>query len=402
LDSKTINALTLPPGRSEEVYWDTSLPGFALRWRRSGGRAWIVQYRNGAGRSLKYTLGAFEKLAVADARQAARTILGAVAVGRDPQGEKLAARLAGVHTLRSAVDAYLAARQPELRPASFKVTKLYLTGTAYFGPLHRAAITTIGRADIAARLGAITRNVSPTTARQALRALSSFFGWTIGQGLLGNAANPTIGVHVPAAPPARERVLSDSELVAIWRGCGDDEFGRIIRLLILLGARRAEIGGIRKSECNFEAATWLLPGSRAKNGHAMLVPLPPAALTIISKAAQRAGRDHLFGERADCGFTGWIKCKNELDRRLGSAVEPWRVHDLRRSTATKLGDIGVAPHIVETILNHVGGHKGGVAGVYNRSPYEREVRTALLRWSEHVLDLVEGRASKIIPMPITA
>jgi integrase len=398
LDAKTINGLDLPDGKDEEFFWDESLPGFGLRMRKSGGKSWVVQYRNRAGRTLKYTLGALKKIAPPEARKSAKGILGAVAVGGDPQNDKVQARLADVHTLRSVIDAYLAARKPELRPASFKVTKLYLTGAAYFGPLHRAAITAIGRADIASRLGTIAREVSPTTARQAFLALSGLYSWATGEGLVGNAVNPTIGVNVPAVPPPRERVLSDAELVAIWHGCEDDDFGRVVRLLIMLGSRRAEIGGLRWSELNLEAAAWLLPGARAKNKRAMLVPLPPAALEIINKVVPQEGRDCLFGERGAAGFTDWAPSKRRLDERLGSAVGTWRIHDIRRSVATKMGDLGILPHTVEAVLNHQSGHKRGVAGVYNRSPYEREVRSALLLWSEHVLALVEDREEKIVPM----
>ena len=223
--------------------------------RAGGGKSWIVQYRNRAGHTRRYTLGALEKLAPLEARKAAKKILGAVAVGDDPQSEKVQARLAVEHTLRSVVDRYLAARKSELRPASFKVTKLYLTGTAYFGPLHRTAITAITHADLATRNTAMRRDISNTTARQAFHALSGLYAWAAGEGLMGNApANPTILVNVPAAPAPRERVLSDAELIAIWRACEDDDFGRIMKLLILLGARRAEIGGLRRSELSSRRA----------------------------------------------------------------------------------------------------------------------------------------------------
>jgi hypothetical protein len=114
----------------------------------------------------------------------------------------------------------------------------------------------------------------------------------------------------------------------------------------------------------------------------MLVPLAPAALSIINAVVRQEGRDNLFGERAGC-FTSWTKCKHALDAHLDGAVQPWRIHDIRRSVATKMGDLGVQPHVIEAVLNHQGGHKRGVAGVYNRSPYEREVKAALALRARH-------------------
>ena len=114
----------------------------------------------------------------------------------------------------------------------------------------------------------------------------------------------------------------------------------------------------------------------------------------------RSARDHLFGDRAVDGFTNWGSGKLELDRRLAGAVKgPWRLHDVRRTVATGMADIGIEPHHVEAVLNHYGGHRAGIAGVYNRSGYERAVAAALVRWAEHVLALVEGRAAKVLAFP---
>src|SRR5262249_41827497 len=152
-------------------------------------------------------------------------------------------------------------------------------------------------------------------------------------------------------------------------------------------------------EFDIEARTWTLPAERSKNSRAVTVTLPPAAYEIIRAVydldflihQQYGERDCLFGTESDAGFARWRFSKTALDQRLGDAVKPWRIHDIRRTVATRMADIGIQPHIVEAVLNHYSGHRAGVAGVYNRSPYEREVKTALLRWSAHVLDLVEGR-----------
>jgi integrase len=187
-------------------------------------------------------------------------------------------------------------------------------------------------------------------------------------------------------------------LATLWRACGENDHGRIIRLLILLGSRRAEVGGMRWSEFDLEAGTWTLPRERSKNDRPHTITLPPPAVAVIRSVPRWAGRDHLFGDRAGDGFTSWSNSKAELDRRLTGAVKLWRVHDIRRTVATGMADIGVEPHVIEACLNHYGGHRRGVAGVYNRSTYERAVKAALARWAEHVTALVEGREHKVISL----
>jgi integrase len=399
LDAKAITAMTLPRERAEEIYWGTELEGFGLRLRRRRDgsllRTYAVQYRVD-GHTRRKTVGSADKISLAQARDAARKDLARVELGHDPQAERAAKRREATHTVRATVATYLEARQPELRPASFRVTELYLTG-GYFRAVHSKAITAVTRADVAACTRTILRNHSRSTASAARRALSAFFAWTIADGLLGNGANPVDGSHRPDDPTPRDHVPTAEELVTIWSGCGDDDFGRIVRLLILLGSRRSEVAGMRWSEIDPEAGTWTLPAERSKNHRPHIVTLPPAALAIV-RTVPRTSRDHLFGSRASVGFTSFNKAKRELDRRLGSTVRPWRIHDLRRAVATGLIDIGVEPHHVEACLNHYSGHRAGVAGTYNRSSYTRPIAASLARWSEHLAAMIEGRDSKIVPL----
>src|SRR5262249_36937879 len=100
--------------------------------------------------------------------------------------------------------------------------------------------------------------------------------------------------------------------------------------------------------------------------------------------------DPLFGQRAE-GFTSWQKAR--LDHGIS---KPWRLHDIRRSVATGMADLGIQPHVIEAILNHVSGHKAGVAGIYNRSTYAREMKNALAVWSAHVESIVTGSERKVV------
>jgi len=394
LDTKTVPALALGKGQRELFAWDSELAGFGLRLQGRR-RTYIAQYRAG-GRTRRVTIGTAERLSPAQARAGARKLLARVSLGDDPQDEKAARRAAAERTFAKVVEVYLAAKKRTLRPTSFTITQLYLTGP-YFRPLHAHGIGEIEHPDIAARLSAIIRNHSTNTAAAARRHLSALFTWAMEEGWVKQ--NPVIGTRKPEDPKPRTRVLSDTELVATWNACGEDDFGYIVRLLVLLGKRPQEIGGMRKNEFDFEAGTWELPEERSKNHRAHMIHLPPPALRIVRMAFPLGERDHLFGARSVRGFNEWANGKAALDRRLGGSVKPWQLRDLRRSVATKMADIGIQPHIVEAVLNHYSGHRAGVAGVYNRSPYEREVKAALIRWSEQMLALVEGRDKrKIVPL----
>jgi integrase len=399
LDANAIAAINLA-GKRDLIVFDEELPGFGLRLRASGDRvrrSWIAQYR-AHGRTRRMLIGAVEKVAPADARKAAKRILAGVALGGDPQGSKAQGRREAARTVRSAVDAYLQARQGELRPGSYRIARLYLTGS-YFKSLHPLALGSVTRSDVAAAVRTVVNKHSSTTAASARRHLSSFFSWTISEGLLGDGANPVDGAFSPDGGAARDRVLSNDELVAVWRACLDDDFGKIVRLLILSGARRTEVGGMRRSELDLEAGTWMLPAQRSKNHHAHTITLPAAALGII-RTVLGNGRDCLFGDRSPVGFTAWGFAKNGLDRRLAGAVKPWRLHDLRRTVATGMADLGIEPHHIEAVLNHFGGHRAGVAGVYNRSGYERAVASAMQRWADHVEHLVSGKkADTVVKLP---
>lgn len=394
ITAKTVGALKLPHGKHDAIYFCDDLPGFGYRLRVSAERvrrSWVAQYRS-FGRTRRVLLGPAELLNVEQARAAAKKVLARVTLGHDPQAEKIARRQKDTHSLKGIVADYLAFKQRTVRPRTYAEIVRYLTGN-FFKPLHNVPIDQITRKDVAARLTKITLENGSITASRARIALSGFYVWAMGQGLA--EANPVIGTTRPLEGKPRERVLDDGELAAIWKACDDDAFGKVIRLLILTGARRAEVGGMRWSEIDLEKGTWSLPSERVKNGRAHTLPLTPLALSIIESVPRRVGRDHLFGTRSDGGLSHWHQ-KAELDQRL--TIKPWRVHDLRRTLATRLCDLGIAPHIVEQILNHQSGHRGGVAGIYNRSSYANEVKAALALWSDHIRTLVEGGERKVVPM----
>jgi integrase len=410
LDAKTVAALTLPAGRSDVIYFDATMPGFGYRLRLgSGGKvlqSWVVQYKR-AGATRRLLLGS-SVLGVEAARTAAKKALAKVELGGDPQGDKAKQRAQATNSLKAAVADYLEAKRPltaeeaqrrragtrdrkRVRPRTIIELVRYLQGPA-FKPLHGMALDQITRRDVAARLSRIDAESGPVAAKRARGSLSAFYTWAMSQGL--TEVNPVIGTVAPEGGEARERTLTDDELTAVWRACKDDGYGRIVKLLILLGARRQEVGGIVWSELDLDKAMWTLPAARSKNGRAHTLPLMPMAMEIIRSVPRMASRAQLFGERGATGFTGWAACKNRLDARSGTA--DWTIHDIRRTVATRMADIGIAPHVIEAILNHYSGHRAGPAGVYNRSNYPREVRAALALWEDHIRMLVEGTGRKVL------
>jgi integrase len=395
LTAKTLPR-ALPEGKNDAIFWDSDLIGFGLRMRAASGgrilRSWICQYRNAAGRTRRKLVGSAVTLTAEQARAEAKKVLAQVALGGDPQGDKTARRQKDVHNLRGVVDDYLAAKKLQVRVRTHAENVRYLTGP-HFRALHAMPVDQVSRRDVAGCLTRITADSGSITAARARSALSAFYAWTLGNGLA--ESNPVVGTFAPDAGKPRDRVLTDEELVAVWRASGDDSFGTIIKLLILTAARRAEVGGMRWSEL-LERGSWHLPVARSKNKRARSLPLPPLALSIIEAVPRRADRDQLFGSRSPDGLTHW-HAKAELDRRLGE-MKPWRLHDLRRTAATRMADLGVQPHIVEVILNHHSGFRSGVSGTYNRSPYEREVKAALALWADHVRALVDGVPSKVVPL----
>jgi integrase len=398
LTTKTIAALTLPADKHDVIHFDSEVRGLGFRLRRAADgstlKTWVYQYRH-LGRSRRLLLGP-EAIGAEKARALAKENLAKVWQGHDPSAEKAGRRNADKFTLRKAIDEFLAAKQRQLRPRTFVEMKRYLT-TGYFKPLHNVPIDTITRQDVALRIRTIANESGNPTAAQARAKLSALYTWCMQEGLVNT--NPIIGTRKPPENKSRDRVLDDSELAAVWKACGDDDFGRIIRLMILTACRREEIGGMAWSEFAPNASSWTLPAERSKNGRPLTLPMMPMMRTIVESVPKLATRDQLFGEDSLKGFTSWAFHKRTIDRHLAGQGRPWKLHDLRRSVATKMADIGIAPHVIEAVLNHHGGHRAGVAGVYNRSPYEREVRNALGLWEDHIRALVAGGERKVLAYP---
>jgi integrase len=398
--------LRVPPGARDVLVFDDALPGFFIRKFQSGKASYGVKYNVGA-QQRRLTLGAVVPGVLAERRKMAADILARARLGQDVVGNKLAA--AGKHstTLGEVVPRYLEAREGELRPKSYSEARRYLERA--WLPLHKHHIDGITRQNVVAIVDDLERASGKVSADRARTTLSGLFGWAIDRGYLDS--NPTLNIRARAQNGARARVLSEPELAAVWNACDEsDDFSRIVRLLILTGQRRAEIGDLAWPEIDLEKRQIELPETRTKNGRSHIVPLSGEALVILAAIPMRDGRDLVFGNGAG-GFSGWSKAKAELDARMAKiraqaahksgskSMPPFTLHDIRRSVVTHLHELGFAPpHVVESLVNHISGHQGGVAGVYNKAQYLHERRQALAHWGAHVAALVEGCKSKIVPI----
>jgi integrase len=244
--------------------------------------------------------------------------------------------------------------------------------------------------------GTNARNKEPSEprARSMYSALSTMFGWLRERRVV--ASSPLTNLTRPDPPAARERVLGDDEIKKFWRATAElpEPFASALRLMLLTGQRREEVAGMRRSELSADLATWSLPGARTKNKRPHVVPMPPVAREIIAARLDAGKQLHdmldpngdqlVFTTTGTTPISGWSKMKRILDS-LMTGVPPWVIHDLRRTAVTGMAEMGIAPHVVELIVNHVSGHKAGIAGIYNRSEQMPARRAALERWADHVV-----------------
>jgi integrase len=379
-------------------HWDSALPGFGLRVFATGRISWVVQYRTADRRQRRLALGDVRRLSLVEAKGKARELLAQVALGQDPQGDRHKVRQAS--RVIDLVDAYLEDAKRRRKPRSFIEIERSLRKAAAM--LHHLRAERVERRDVVGLLNRIKVESGPFAANRVRAYLSAMWNWGIRSGIV-DGTNPIAITLPPAAEKSRDRVLADAELALIWRCTGDGaQYSRIVRLLMLTAQRRDEIGSMSWDEIS--DSMLVLSANRTKNARSHEVPLSECAVGQLPPQ----GAGVLFG-RSGNGFSAWSLSKARLDRRMlllssedfkkrhgRSPVEgevtlqPWRLHDLRRTFATWANEAGIEPHVVEAVLNHVSGAaKSGVAGVYNRATYRAQKLEALDRWANHIRRVVE-------------
>ena len=358
--------------------WDEKICGLGARKQRRGIFFYVRARHN--GRQIMHSIGRFgSPWTVETARAKALELLGTLASGTDPFTQPLAGETFGAE-----IERYLARKKTTLKPRSFTEEQRYLRKHA--APLHKLSLSDIDRRAIAVLLGQREAACGPIARNRLRSSLSAFFAWAIAEGLCEQS--PVTGTAKADAGKSRDRVLTHEEMRKLWRGLGDGRYADVVRLLLLTGQRRTEIGELTWSEVDFDRRLIVLAPDRTTNSRHHELPLSSQALAILQRQPKRT--EFLFSKHM-----GWAAAKARLDARLG--IAPWRLHDCRRSCATGMAELGIQPHIIEAVLNHVSGHKGGVAGIYNRARYADAMREALQSWADHVEALIVGPRKRPVP-----
>lgn len=315
-----------PPGA---ILWDSTLRGFGLRCGKTS-KTFIVLVDSGR----RHSIGRYPLISLSDARTEARRILAEKTLG------KVKPRFTAYEDARTR---FLA--ETKLRPSTL---------AGYRSRLNRVSWGRGNLADITPRdvLKQVQRFDGPMEQRYAFVTLRRFFNWCVEQHLLDTA--PTEKLTAPAKNDSRDRVLSPDELKAIWHACPDDDFGKIVKVLMLTGQRRGEVAHMQ-----LDGGLVTIPAKHTKNGRAHTFPVTGLAANLLATPLK---------------WVGWGKSTERLRKAAG--VEFW-LHDLRRTYATALASLQVAPHIIEALLNHKSGIISGVAATYNRFQYLEPMREAV-------------------------
>ncbi|MGE0714099.1 MAG: tyrosine-type recombinase/integrase [Alphaproteobacteria bacterium] len=414
---RSIEALRCPEGRKDALYFDEIQKGLAVRVTATGGRSYLAQYTL-AGQKRRVPLGSCSAVTLATAREAAQAIMGDVAKAIDPAAQRKTLRAAAARaslSLGDLVDTWckLHLARKRSRYSEEAVRALRRAFTREWS----APAESLTRSAVVRALDALTRADKVAMAGRTAAYGRACFTWANRRGTID--VNPFSKLPSAGARPKRERVLTDAELADVWRAAEGTPgpFGTVVRLLILTGQRREEVAGMAWAETSADRTTWTIAAARTKNGVAHVVPLAPLASDIVRNLAA-LGPLVMPGDTGG-PFNGWSRAKARLDERIAAArakaagvalademdlsayaIPAWTLHDLRRTLATGLQRLGVRLEVTEAVLNHVGGSRAGIVGIYQRHDWQVEKRAALEAWAQHVAAVVAGQplADNVVPL----
>jgi integrase len=390
--------LALKPPKSGQVeYLDAAVPGLRVRVGVTGTKTFVLRKRI-AGKNRNLTLGRFgERLTIGEARKKARQILSDIELKADPAAAlpKPQRRVVHEHTVNALWPNYRRAKA-HLRtlPEVERIFKRHILPE--FGDRAADGIT---RSEITRFIDRIGKR-TPVMARNVLSQFSAFYSWALPR-LDRLPGNPCRDAGRPPKPKARERVLSDAEVGALWHVLEGEghPFGPAIQILLLTGQRRNEVFEAERSEFDFDKQVWTIPAARAKNGVAHLVPLSAPVLALVTDLLTLDRGEKLIPARGnwEAGPSGFSKAMSriraDLETVMKRPVPHWTLHDLRRTMATGLQRLGVRLEVTEAALNHLSGARSGIVGVYQRHNYFDEKRAALNAWAKDVRRI--ARAHKL-------
>jgi integrase len=383
----TIRGLeAIKPGDDRREIPDAYLRGLYFIVQPTGARTWAVRYRFG-GRSRKYTIGPYPAVDLVAARKLGAAALRTVAEGRDPfeakrqliasQGDSVAAVVAQF------VERHCKRRY---RPRPLREAQRYVNKYVVVRWGNRP-VNQITRRDVRDMLESVVEN-APVVANRLHSLIRKFFGWCVEHDIL--PTSPVSGLRPLAVERARDRVLDDRELASVWRAAEKmgGLFGAVVHLLILTGARKSEVAGMRWDELDLGAALWTIPGIRTKNNRLLELPMSRQVVSIVEGLPRVTSSPFVFSANAKGPINNWSFSKGLIDEASG--VSDWVLHDLRRTCASGLARLGVSLPVIEKILNHAGGSFAGVVSIYQRHDYANEKRRALQEWANHVDRLVRS------------
>jgi integrase len=390
----------LPP---RSVLWDTDVAGFGVRRQLGETRTYVVKFRH-KGKQRFMTLGHHGRhLTAEEARRWAKRALGAVADGRDPAEELAARKAPSKGDFEETVAAFIRL-YAKPRNRTWEETEWIFEKYVTCAWRDRSAAE-IKRRDVAALLDRIESENGPVMADRVLAAIRKLFNWIATRD--DEFRTPIVKGMARTKPKerARDRVLSDDEIRALWaatEAARPPPFGPLVRCLLLTAQRREEVAQMRRRE--IEGDTWTIPADRYKTGRANVVPLSKRSREIVdAQPAWRRG-DFVFTTTGDAPFSGFSKAKRDVEavmlkelRKRAPDIElpRWTLHDLRRTAKTLMARAGVRPDISERVLGHV---IPGVEGTYDRHSYAEEKREALEKLATMVDRILAPPAPNVVEL----
>ena len=259
-------------------------------------------------------------------------------------------------------------------------------------------ITEITRADVARLLDEVEDLTSIYRTNRVLAAIRKLFNWGMSRGMIEHSP---VGLGMArAGERSRDRYLDPHEIRAVWKAAEALGYpsGTLVQLLLVTGQRRQEVAGMRWDEIDKNGKLWTLSYDRTKAGRGQIVPLSDLAFELI-ESCPRLG-DYVLTTRGDRPISGFAKWKRHLDEETQRAmaagkcignIAAWRLHDLRRTMATYMEELGIPPHIVGSVLNHSPRGFKGVTSVYTRGDLVYARRKALVAWARFLSLLIDKR-----------
>jgi integrase len=376
----------LKPGPERQEIPDLGCRGLYVVVQPSGARSFAVRYRF-AGRGCKLTLA--PGVSLAGARKLAADAMFEVAQGRDPAAAKRAVKQAQ-RLVREVTFAAIAAEYNERQGSKLRSAHSRELGLRrhVYPVLGDRLISEIKRSEIIRLLDRIEDRSGVTTANRILGIMRTIFNWHAVRS--DDFRSPIVRGMVRAGERARDRVLSDTELCAIWKTAeeGRDSFDYLIRFLLLTTARRSEASEMTRQELG--GALWTLPAIRNKTGVELVRPLSGAAQKVLAEIPQIADSALIFTADGVNPLGGFSRRKRQFDERCG--VTGWRVHDLRRTSRSLLSRAGVNADHAERCLGHV---IPGVRGVYDRHGFAAEMLHAFEALASQIERIVNPQENVI-------